>query len=139
MQHFPVYNEVSSSAQHRVVRRPRSRQIAGSRSLASMLPSLLSSGLLTLILTAVLRVLWTGYQTEFFSVWMEAWLTTWPIAFPLVYISIPVMKKLTRHCNTVSDVNASGLHASDIRSVSDQVSRQNRLKRRSLSPSSDIC
>jgi len=136
MQQFPVYNEVIHSAETVSVRRRVPRQIAGSRSLASMLPSLLISGLLTLMLTAVLRVLWIGYQAEFFSAWMEAWLTTWPIAFPLAYLSLPLIKKLSRYASRPVGPPPAGLHVQDVHQVSEQASRQQRLKRRPLQASS---
>ena len=114
-------------------------QFAGSRSLASMLPSLLATGLLTLVLTAVLRLLWAGYQPDFPGAWMEAWLTAWPIAFPLAYLGTFITTKLMRRrAHQVSAVNNRGLHAGDILGVSERVSRQNRLKRRSLTSSPDI-
>ncbi|MFZ6688885.1 DUF2798 domain-containing protein [Undibacterium sp. SXout11W] len=96
MQHLSVYSDKTASA-YSVRQFDKSpRLIAGSRSLASMMPSLLSTGLITLLVTAFLRLVWIGFDNEFFGAWMEAWLTTWPIAFPLAYLSKPVFKLFSK-------------------------------------------
>lgn len=76
------------------------RVLAGSKSLASMLPALLMTGVLTLVLSAVMRLVWIGFSNDFFAAWMEAWLTTWPIAFPIAYLSKPLISRFTRHLPT---------------------------------------
>ncbi|MBC3934003.1 DUF2798 domain-containing protein [Undibacterium rugosum] len=70
------------------------RTVAGSRSLASMLPSLLSTGFITFFCTGILQLLWDAQQPELARHWMEAWLTSWPIAFPLTYLSLPLIRTL---------------------------------------------
>ena len=72
------------------------RVVAGSKSLASMLPTILTTGLVSLVATAVLRLMWMGWGHDFVGAWMEAWLTVWPIAFPAAYICKPLINKLTR-------------------------------------------
>jgi hypothetical protein len=87
MQATSALTHTASQAQTRA-QRPQ-RALAGSKSLASMLPTILTSGVITLAITAVLRLVWVGFNNDFFAAWMEAWLTTWPIAFPLAYLSKP--------------------------------------------------
>jgi len=96
MQHLPVYSDKQTSAQPALKYRTSPPLLAGSRSLASMLPSLLSTGVATLLFSALLRLLWIGFTNDFFAAWMEAWLTTWPIAFPMVYISKRLYRSLTK-------------------------------------------
>lgn len=105
------------------------REVAGSRSLASMLPSLLMTGLLTLIVTAILRLLWVGLTSDFFASWMEAWLTTWPIAFPLAYMALPVIQKISRSLSkpAVLKRRTQGISIAAIQQVSDEVTLQNGL------------
>lgn len=76
------------------------QEVAGSKSLASMLPMLLTTGVITLVISAVTRVLWLGFSNDFLGAWMEAWLTTWPIAFPLAYLGMPFVKRLTNYLAT---------------------------------------
>ena len=76
------------------------QKVAGSKSLASMLPMLLTTGVITLVIAAVTRLLWLGFSNDFLGAWMEAWLTTWPIAFPLAYLGMPFVKRLTNYLAT---------------------------------------
>ncbi len=113
--------------------RPK-RELAGSKSLASMLPTLLTTGVITLVITAVMRMLWLGFSNDFFAAWMEAWLTTWPIAFPLAYMSIPFVKRLTNYLATPSAKSAStktsALSISQIEKVASNATVKNQLKAR---------
>ena len=93
MQESSLYSLAGISAS--IPRQPRA--LAGSRSLASMLPTILTTGLVSLLATAVMRMLWMGWSHDFMGAWMEAWLTVWPIAFPVAYISKPVINRLTRY------------------------------------------
>jgi len=112
MQHLSVYSDKTPSAYSVRKSDKSTRLIAGSRSLASMMPSLLSTGLITLFVTAFLRLVWIGFDNEFFAAWMEAWLTTWPIAFPLAYLSKPVFKLFRLRANPSGDQTAVTLNSS---------------------------
>lgn len=87
MQASSVFTQAISQTPPRP--QPQQRILAGSKSLASMLPTILTTGIVTLVITAILRLVWVGFNNDFFVAWMEAWLTTWPIAFPLAYLSKP--------------------------------------------------
>jgi hypothetical protein len=119
-------------ADFQAIARPK-RELAGSKSLASMLPMLLTTGLITLIISAVTRLLWLGFSNDFFSAWMEAWLITWPIAFPLAYIGMPLVKGLTNFLAARASMNRnstkiSGLAISQIEKVSSNATSKNRLQ-----------
>jgi hypothetical protein len=90
---------VPTQARAQLNQRPQ-RELAGSKSLASMLPTLLTSGVITLAVTAILRLVWLGFGNDFFAAWMEAWLTTWPIAFPLAYMSKPLIYRLANRLSS---------------------------------------
>ncbi|MDO8652520.1 MAG: DUF2798 domain-containing protein [Undibacterium sp.] len=108
-------------------RRPQ-REVAGSKSLASMLPTILTTGVITLVITAIMRLVWVGFNNDFFGAWMEAWLTTWPIAFPLAYMSKPLIKQVTnRLTHPVVDENTS-LSVSHIDAASANATAKNRLQ-----------
>lgn len=113
--------------------RPK-RELAGSKSLASMLPTLLVTGVITLVISAVMRLLWLGFSNDFFAAWMEAWLTTWPIAFPLAYMSMPFVKRLTNYLARSSDklasTKTSGLSISQIEEVASNAAAKNQLQTR---------
>jgi hypothetical protein len=113
--------------------RPK-RELAGSKSLASMLPTLLTTGVITLVISAVMRLLWLGFSNDFFSAWMEAWLTTWPIAFPMAYLSRPFVRRLTNYLATPVQKPATakvhGLSLSLIEQVASGASAKNQLKTR---------
>lgn len=96
MQTTSVYSDSALRAFRVHPQRRSAREVAGSRSLAAMLPTILSTGVITLVATAVMRLLWVGFNNDFFGVWMEAWLTIWPIAFPVAYLSKPLVYGLTR-------------------------------------------
>lgn len=102
--------------------------LAGSKSLASMLPTILSTGVITLVLTGVLRLLWAGMSNDFFSAWMEAWFTTWPIAFPIAYLSKPLIRKLSLSLTQSQTVKNSSLSLVQITSASDDATKSNHLK-----------
>lgn len=108
------------------------RELAGSKSLASMLPTLLSTGVITLVISAVTRVLWLGYSNDFFAACLEAWLTTWPIAFPLAYMSMPFVKRLTNYLATPTDqptaTKTSGLSLAQIEKVASNATAKNQLQ-----------
>ena len=110
------------------------RELAGSKSLASMLPTLLTTGVVTLVISAVTRVLWLGFSNDFFVAWMEAWLTTWPIAFPLAYMSWPFVKRLTNYLATPSvksvSTKTSALSISQIEKVASNATVKNQLHTR---------
>lgn len=110
------------------------RVVAGSKSLASMLPTILTTGLVSLVATAVLRLMWMGWGHDFVGAWMEAWLTVWPIAFPAAYISKPLINKLTRRLSKpVVTEQALGINA--IMQASEQATAESGLTRkRSLLP-----
>jgi hypothetical protein len=114
--------------------RPK-RELAGSKSLASMLPTLLTTGVITLVISAVMRLLWLGYSNDFYAAWMEAWLTTWPIAFPLAYLSRPFVRRLSNYLatpvdNTPSTKKISGLSLSQIEQVASNATAKNQLQTR---------
>ena len=108
MQHFSIYSGTPAAADARLFaskipfelrRELQSRvptSVAGSHSLASMLPSLVLTGILTLFVTALWRWLATASGNDFFGSWMEAWLTTWPIAFPLAYLGKSLWQRMMR-------------------------------------------
>ncbi|MFZ6655106.1 DUF2798 domain-containing protein [Undibacterium sp. TJN19] len=136
MQHSSVY----TGARTEVVHAPRSatvsrqpRSVAGSRSLASMLPTILTTGVISLVATAVLRLLWMGFNNDFFGAWMEAWLTVWPIAFPVAYISKPLVDQLTRKLSKpLASANGhagSGLNVADVMHANEQATLKSGLKR----------
>lgn len=105
------------------------RVVAGSKSLASMLPTILTTGLVSLVATAVLRLMWMGWGHDFVGAWMEAWLTVWPIAFPAAYISKPLINKLSRRLSKpVATDHALG--ASAIMQVSEQATARSGLRRK---------
>ena len=134
MQHSSTLNHVNLTG----VRRTQ-RGLAGSRSLASMLPSLMATGAITLVITAVVCAVWSGSDNDFFGAWMEAWLTTWPIVFPLFYLSRVLFRKISKDrviktknkkCTTAS------LSLSQIKYASDAASNKNNLKIRNIRRSS---
>ncbi|NDI85254.1 DUF2798 domain-containing protein [Undibacterium crateris] len=97
MQQISTLNKVTTPLYAETLRSQHSKQIrtvAGSRSLASMLPSLLSTGFVTFFVTGILQLCWNTQQPELMRHWMEAWLTSWPIAFPLTYLSLPLIRTL---------------------------------------------
>lgn len=126
-----THNDFQALTSHR----PK-RALAGSKSLASMLPTLLTTGVITLVISAVMRVLWLGFSNDFFAAWMEAWLTTWPIAFPLAYVSMPFVKRLTNYLATPTDQPAptkiSGLSLSQIEKVASNATLKNQLQARRI-------
>lgn len=108
------------------------RELAGSKSLASMLPMLITTGVITLVISAVTRLLWLGFSYDFFGAWMEAWLTTWPIAFPLAYLGVPFVKRLTNFLltptlTTTAPTKTSGLAISQIEKVASNATVKNHL------------
>lgn len=108
-------------------RRPQ-REVAGSKSLASMLPTILTTGVITLVISAIMRLVWVGFNNDFFGAWMEAWLTTWPIAFPLAYLSKPLIKQMTnRLTHAVMEENAS-LSVAHIHLASANATKKNHLR-----------
>ena len=114
-------------ASHANYRGPQAA-LAGSKSLASMLPTILSTGVITLVLTGVLRLLWAGISNDFFSTWMEAWFTTWPIAFPIAYLSKPLRQKLSLSLAQSRTVKNSSLSLGQITAASDNATKSNRLR-----------
>lgn len=110
------------------------RAVAGSRSLASMLPALLTSGVITLVAAAVMRLMWTGLNGEFFGAWMEAWLTTWPIAFPVAYLSKPFVNFLVRRWSRPLVRVAPGLSVTDVMSVARRAGGKLPVKTRRFVP-----
>ena len=58
------------------------QKVAGSKSLASMLPMLLTTGVITLVIAAVTRLLWLGFSNDFLGAWMEAWYVPWSVTHP---------------------------------------------------------
>lgn len=102
--------------------------IAGSKSLASMLPTILTTGVITLVVTGVLRILWAGMSNDFLSAWMEAWFTTWPIAFPIAYLSKPLIRKVSLSLTQSHAVKNSSLSLVQITSASDDATKSNHLK-----------
>ncbi len=107
------------------------REVAGSKSLASMLPTILTTGMVTLVITAVMRLVWVGFSNDFFAAWMEAWLTTWPIAFPLAYLSKPLVNRLTssiaKPVASESLIATPGLQLADVRSAAQRATEKNHL------------
>jgi len=104
------------------------RVVAGSKSLAAMLPTILTTGVVSLVATAVMRLLWMGWSHDFIGAWMEAWLTVWPIAFPFAYISKPLINKLMRHLSTSLHAEAAfGVAA--VMQASEQATSKSGLKR----------
>ncbi|MFZ6673308.1 DUF2798 domain-containing protein [Undibacterium sp. Xuan67W] len=109
------------------------RAVAGSKSLASMLPTILTTGVITLVATAVMRLLWLGFNNDFFGAWMEAWLTTWPIAFPIAYMLKPAVYRLSHGVTQVSEprfdvIQAKGLSLNDVQSASQRATQTAPLK-----------
>ncbi|MFZ6708342.1 DUF2798 domain-containing protein [Undibacterium sp. TC9W] len=135
MQHSSAYSLAGASAQSTVVAQGQVRQtrqpraVAGSRSLASMLPTILTTGLVSLVATAVLRLMWMGYGHDFMAAWMEAWLTVWPIAFPAAYISKPLVNKLARMLSKPVSSEAA-LSARGIMQASEEATAKSGLKRK---------
>lgn len=132
MQQFSVYGDRTLSAYQAAVTRRPAREVAGSKSLASMLPTILTTGVITLVVTAIMRLIWVGFSNDFFAAWMEAWLTTWPIAFPIAYMTKPLVNKMT---STVSKPVAvanrrgiQGLTVSDVFSASAETTVSRGLK-----------
>ncbi|MFZ6816233.1 DUF2798 domain-containing protein [Undibacterium sp. Rencai35W] len=109
------------------------RAVAGSKSLASMLPTILTTGVITLVATAVMRLLWLGFNNDFFGAWMEAWLTTWPIAFPVAYMVKPVVYRLSRGVSQVAEpeiltTSPKGLSLQDVQFASQHANQAAPLK-----------
>lgn len=132
MQHTPVYNDSSLSAYRSSAPRYVQREVAGSKSLASMLPTILTTGVITLVVTAMMRLVWVGMNNDFFAAWMEAWLTTWPIAFPVAYMSKPVVNRLARSLSkpvvVAEPARRPGLTVSDVLSASAQATGRSHLR-----------
>ncbi|MFZ6751124.1 DUF2798 domain-containing protein [Undibacterium sp. Ren11W] len=116
-----------TQASHATYRDPQAA-LAGSKSLASMLPTILTTGVITLVVTGVLRLLWAGMSNDFFSAWMEAWFTTWPIAFPIAYLSKPVIRKISQSLTSRPLAENTSLSLVNIESASDDATKSNRLK-----------
>lgn len=108
-------------------RRPQ-RAVAGSKSLASMLPTIITTGVITLVITGIMRLVWVGFSNDFFSAWMEAWFTTWPIAFPIAYLSKPIVKQLSNSLSQSIPAENPGLSLSQIQNASTQATQANRLR-----------
>lgn len=109
------------------------RELAGSKSLGSMLPTILTTGVITLVISAVMRLVWVGFSNDFFAAWMEAWLTTWPIAFPLAYLSKPLIHRFANHvaapvASQGPAAVASGLTVSHIEKVTASATAKNQLQ-----------
>ncbi|MFZ6760183.1 DUF2798 domain-containing protein [Undibacterium sp. Ji50W] len=134
MQHSSAFPGMSVAAvQAATARHPR--VVAGSKSLASMLPTILTTGVVTLVASAAMRLLWVGFGTDFFVAWMEAWLTIWPIAFPVAYLSKPLVNRLASSLSKplpASDMPQAGLSVNTIMQVSDRATAQSGLKRKPL-------
>lgn len=108
------------------------RELAGSKSLGSMLPTILTTGVITLVICAVMRLVWVGFSNDFFAAWMEAWLTTWPIAFPVAYMSKPLINRLTHILATpvtpvMPAAGSVGLSVARIEEASTRASEKNQL------------
>lgn len=127
-----VYSDHALTAYRAQPQRRPVREVAGSKSLASMLPTILSTGVITLVATAVMRLLWTGFNNDFFGAWMEAWLTTWPIAFPVAYLSKPLVHQLTRSISKpvveAAPARRPGLSVADVLAASAQASARSGLQ-----------
>lgn len=109
------------------------RELAGSKSLGSMLPTILTTGVITLVICAVMRLVWVGFSNDFFAAWMEAWLTTWPIAFPVAYMSKPLINRLTNILAMpvtplMPAVGSAGLSIARIEEASTRASEKNQLR-----------
>ncbi|MFZ6723199.1 DUF2798 domain-containing protein [Undibacterium sp. Ji49W] len=134
MQHSSAFSGMSvAEFQPAIVRQPRA--VAGSKSLASMLPTILTTGVVTLVASAAMRLLWIGYGNDFFAAWMEAWLTIWPIAFPVAYLSKPLVNQLARSLSKplpAADLPQAGLSVNTIMQVSDRASAESGLKRKPI-------
>lgn len=111
------------------------RALAGSKSLASMLPTILTTGVVTLAITAILRLVWVGFNNDFFGAWMEAWLTTWPIAFPLAYLSKPWIYQVSSSLSVPVPVgnqlpfdHEPGLRVSHVSKAAELASIKNQLR-----------
>ncbi|MBC3920802.1 DUF2798 domain-containing protein [Undibacterium sp. CY18W] len=132
MQHSSAFPGMSVAAvQPAIVRQPRA--VAGSKSLASMLPTILTTGVVTLVASAAMRLLWIGYGNDFFAAWMEAWLTIWPIAFPVAYLSKPLVNQLARSLSKplpTADMSQAGLNVNAVMQASDRATAQSGLKRK---------
>ncbi len=114
----------------RSARQPREfRVVAGSKSLAAMLPTMLTTGIVSLVATAVMRMLWMGWNHDFIGAWMEAWLTVWPIAFPVAYVSKPLINRLTRQLSTPLQAEAA-LGVGAVMQASEQATDKSGLKRK---------
>ena len=114
------------------VARPQ-RELAGSKSLGSMLPTILTTGVITLVISAIMRLVWVGFSNDFFAAWMEAWLTTWPIAFPLAYLSKPLINRLANFMAApvvmaATHAESSGLTISQIDDVAAKATVKNQLR-----------
>ncbi|MFZ6771620.1 DUF2798 domain-containing protein [Undibacterium sp. SXout7W] len=139
MQHSPVYGDRSYQAYQVAATRPSVREVAGSKSLASMLPTILTTGVITLVVTATMRLIWAGFNNDFFAAWMEAWLTTWPIAFPIAYLTKPLVNRLTRSVSKPVAASVQrrrpGLTVADVMSASEQATHARGLRvRESVTP-----
>lgn len=129
MQHSSTFTHAHTMPKNA---RRAQREVAGSKSLASMLPTILTTGMVTLVITAVMRLVWVGFSNDFFAAWMEAWLTTWPIAFPLAYLSKPLVNRLTssiaKPVTSESSVTTPGLQLADVRAVAQRATEKNHLE-----------
>ncbi|MBC3883562.1 DUF2798 domain-containing protein [Undibacterium sp. FT31W] len=136
MQQISACGDNTMSAYVSVLPQKMPRQIAGSKSLASMLPTILSTGVITLVATAVMRLLWLGFSNDFFGAWMEAWLTTWPIAFPVAYMLRPVLNRVSRSVSQPVVAAAlpvrQGLTVTDIQRAAAEATRIAGLQVKSL-------
>lgn len=134
MQQSSILTHATSQHSARTERPQRQqRALAGSKSLASMLPTILSTGVLTLVITAILRLVWVGFNNDFFAAWMEAWLTTWPIAFPLAYLSKPWIYQVSTSLsvpvsNQLPADHEPGLRLSDVNKAAELASIKNQLR-----------
>jgi hypothetical protein len=108
-------------------RRPQ-RAVAGSKSLASMLPTIITTGVITLVITGIMRLVWVGFSNDFFPAWMEAWFTTWPIAFPIAYLSKPIVKQLSNSLSQSVPAEHPALSLSQIRNASAEATKSNSLR-----------
>ncbi|MFZ6741756.1 DUF2798 domain-containing protein [Undibacterium sp. JH2W] len=127
MQQSTVYSLATGTVQRQS--QAQARVVAGSKSLASMLPTILTTGLVSLVATAVLRLMWMGWGHDFMGAWMEAWLTVWPIAFPAAYISKPLVNKLARRLSKPL-ASEHALGASTIMQASKQATARSGLTRK---------
>lgn len=131
MQASSVFTQATGQQPVRPQRQQRA--LAGSKSLASMLPTILTTGVVTLAITAILRLVWVGFNNDFFGAWMEAWLTTWPIAFPLAYLSKPWIYQVSSSLsvpvqNQLPADHEPGLRVSHVSKAAELASIKNQLR-----------